>query len=131
MRPVWVRVGQIRTPTGWKGELYASPEGKYAFEAVGGQLVPIEEDAHQWAARGHLEELIKLSGLSRRRFAEQRLARNETTLRRWTAGKIPIPQSVVLWMVSQSVALAAAEDVVSLDRAINAPPLPRAKEGQR
>jgi hypothetical protein len=101
MRAAWVRIGRVQTPTGWERELYASPAAEYAIE-VGGQFVPVDQAAVQWAARRHLETLITASGLSRRRFAEQRLARNESTLRRWTAGKVPIPRSVMLWMVSQS-----------------------------
>ena len=127
MRVAWVRIGRVLTPSGWERGPYASPTAEYALE-VGGQYVPMDKKATQWAARRHLELLIEASGLSRRRFAEQRLARNETTLRRWTAGKIPIPKSVITWMVSQSVALAAAEDVAALDT-IDAPPGQRAGEG--
>jgi hypothetical protein len=129
LRQAWIRLGRVKTPSGWARELFVSPAGDYALE-VGGQAVRVEQDAVQWAVREHLELLIKLSGLSRRRFAEQRLARNETTLRRWTSGKIPIPKSVVNWMTAQSVVLAAADDVEALDT-IGGPAPEHLKEGRR
>ena len=42
-----------------------------------------------------LRDAISRSGLSARRYAAQVLLRDERTLRRWLAGKSPIPQAVL------------------------------------
>lgn len=36
-------------------------------------------------------EAVEASGLSARRFAERILSRDERTIRRWSAGEVPIP----------------------------------------
>ena len=43
-----------------------------------------------------LSAAIRLSGLSARQFAVRVLIRDERTLRRWIAGKSPIPKAVRL-----------------------------------
>jgi hypothetical protein len=45
--------------------------------------------------RDLLEKVIAASGLSARRFATEVLTRDERTIRRWLAGKSPIPKAVV------------------------------------
>lgn len=45
-----------------------------------------------------LRKAIKRSGLSNRQFAEQILARDERTIRRWLSGKVAIPAAVVRWL---------------------------------
>lgn len=41
-----------------------------------------------------IQAAIKASGLSARKFAEMVLLRDERTIRRWVAGKSPIPRVV-------------------------------------
>lgn len=45
-----------------------------------------------------LRHAIETSGLSARRFATERLIRDERTVRRWLSGKTPIPMTVVVWL---------------------------------
>ena len=45
-----------------------------------------------------LRRAIKASGLSARQFAMTILMRDERTIRRWLAGKSPIPAAVVRWL---------------------------------
>jgi len=42
-----------------------------------------------------LRETIKASGLSAQKYAEEKLIRDPRTIRRWLAGKAPIPQAVL------------------------------------
>jgi hypothetical protein len=41
---------------------------------------------------------VEASGLSARRFAERVLSRDERTVRRWTAGDVPIPPLARAWL---------------------------------
>ena len=41
---------------------------------------------------------VELSGLSARQFAERVLSRDERTVRRWSAGQIPIPPIAREWL---------------------------------
>lgn len=41
---------------------------------------------------------VELSGLSARQFAERVLSRDERTVRRWSAGQIPIPPVARAWL---------------------------------
>ena len=45
-----------------------------------------------------LERALALSGLSLRAFAEDVLARDERTVRRWRSGEIAIPAIVRRWL---------------------------------
>jgi len=46
-----------------------------------------------------LRRAINRSGFSNRQFAEQVLARDERTIRRWLSGKIAIPAAVIRWLL--------------------------------
>jgi hypothetical protein len=48
-----------------------------------------------------LRAVIARTGLSNRRFAEQILARDERTIRRWLSGKAVIPKAVLTWLSTQ------------------------------
>ena len=48
-----------------------------------------------------LRTAIKASGLSARRYAVEVLVRDERTIRRWLAGKSPIPQAVLNHLTQQ------------------------------
>jgi hypothetical protein len=52
------------------------------------------------ADRTMLAEAIEASGLSARRFAVEVLIRDERTVRRWLAGDSPIPEVVLLKLMS-------------------------------
>ena len=41
---------------------------------------------------------IETAGLSARRFAEWALGRDERTIRRWSAGQVPIPPQARAWL---------------------------------
>lgn len=45
-----------------------------------------------------LDRVIKASGLSARRFAMEKLVRDERTVRRWLAKKRPMPEVVRTWL---------------------------------
>jgi len=49
-----------------------------------------------------LRAIVARSGLSNRKFAETQLVRDERTLRRWLAGDIPIPETVLRWLDQQN-----------------------------
>jgi len=55
-----------------------------------------------------LARVIDASGLSRRRYAERVLARDERTLRRWLSGDTPIPLVVVEYLQRHERAVLAA-----------------------
>lgn len=110
-RIVRLPVKQMKMGDGQMGTLYVREDGRY--EGVTEGRV-VEVDGRK-AAKEHLEVLIQASGLTRERFAVEQVARNESTLRRWTAGKVPIPRTVIQWMFKQSLALAAGRDVVELE----------------
>ncbi len=56
---------------------------------------------------------IEASGLSSRRFAERILSRDERTIRRWSAGQVPIPATPRAWLLNWiSLGEAARERVV-------------------
>jgi len=48
-----------------------------------------------------LRAAIAASGLSARRYATEVLTRDERTVRRWLAGKSPIPRAVVAMLTGQ------------------------------
>jgi DNA-binding transcriptional regulator YiaG len=45
-----------------------------------------------------LERALAKSGLSLRKFAEQLVARDERTVRRWREGSQTIPETALRWM---------------------------------
>jgi hypothetical protein len=48
--------------------------------------------------RDLLERALELSGCSLRAFAEDVLARDERTVRRWRSGDAPIPALALRWL---------------------------------
>jgi hypothetical protein len=54
--------------------------------------------AGQTTAQSLLEAALRQSGLSLRKFANQKLARDERTARRWRSGDMPIPGIVQRWL---------------------------------
>ena len=48
-----------------------------------------------------LKRAIAASGLSARRFASEKLIRNERTVRRWLAGECPIPVAVLQFLAAR------------------------------
>lgn len=45
-----------------------------------------------------LQRAIAASGLSASRYAREVLVREDRTIRRWLAGKSPIPEQVIRWL---------------------------------
>jgi hypothetical protein len=112
-------IGTIALADGRRGRLTYDPAtGDTHCDGVAAEAAPRQHDysaavraacelwsGRDWdlrlapvADRALLDAAIARSGMSRRQFAVRILARDERTVRRWTAGAAPVPRAVRVWL---------------------------------
>lgn len=97
----WLHDETIVRPELTDDEVEALAERCQAEELVHGVWLDVEIVARQIRQvrddrrRELLDAAVEATGLSRRVFAEERMVRDERTIRRWTSGEIPIPDVAV------------------------------------